>query len=691
MSLDAPYGSWPSPISARHVVAGGTKVTDVKAFGGHVWWLETRPWEKGRSVVVSAPIDAPGRRRDRMPAGWSSRSRVNEYGGGSWWLGSGRLYFVSADDQRIHVVQFGPEDTEATAEGPGSATVGTVSDPNGSVSEPRPITPEPAQANGWCYADGQEHPVATVMVCVREDHHPDGEPANEIVAVPVDGGEPAVLVAGADFYQCPRVSPDGRWLSWVEWDHPHMPWQETTLKVAPLFGDGSERRPLRVGNVQPVTTGFGVHGAAWTTDGRLVYSSDRSGYWNLYWWTAATGGQLTDLADAEIGYPPWIFGIQPWTDLGDGRLAAIVTRDAVDSAVVVAQDGSLQPIVGPASDGGRDDRFGPSTTVAIESISALADSDHPAIAVIASTPTRLAEIIVVAADGRESTDVQHDVITVRPADTVDVDPAWFSTPRSIWFESDGRSTQLFLYLPAGLDGGFRSDRPPLIVMGHGGPTAHSGPALSLKIQYWTSRGFAVADVNYGGSTGFGREYRDRIHEGWGVVDVDDCVNAARHLAESGVVDGDRMAIRGSSSGGLTVMSALIRSDCFAAGVSLYGVTDLAALAADTHKFESHYIDWLVGPYPAEAGRYRDRSPATHVDRLDTPMLLMQGTEDKVVPPSQAETVVAALRSKGLPHLYVTFEGEGHGLRQAESLITSLEVELWFYGRVFGFEPGDHVT
>jgi dipeptidyl aminopeptidase/acylaminoacyl peptidase len=447
--------------------------------------------------------------------------------------------------------------------------------------------------------------------------------------------------------------------------------------VAPLFGNGSERRPVRLGNVQTVADGFAVHGADWTADGRLIYSSDEPGYWNLYWWTEGTGGRLTSLTGSEIGYPPWIFGVQRWADLGDGRLAVIVTSDAVDGLMVVAADGSLSAFQPSPSAGG--DGIERAATVNIESLTAVQDEGEPSVAMIAATPTSLPEIRAVPVDGGSTT-------VIRPSDSIGVDASWLSVPTSMWFDSDGRATQAFLYLPPAAT----EEPPPLIVIGHGGPTAHASPALNLKIQYWTSRGFAVADVNYGGSTGFGRDYRNRLHEAWGLVDVDDCVNAARHLADSGVVNGDRMAIRGSSAGGLTVLLALLRGDCFATGVSLYGVTDLTDLAADTHKFERHYMDWLVGPYPATIERYIERSPSSRLDDLDTPMLLMQGTDDKVVPPSQSEKVVEGLKAKNLPHLYVTFDGEGHGFRQATSLIASLEVELWFYGSIFGFEPADRV-
>jgi dipeptidyl aminopeptidase/acylaminoacyl peptidase len=664
------YGSWPSPISAELVAAGGVglsgpAVWDDGAGQTQTWWSELRPSEGGRSVVVRRRGDNPA--EDVLAPPWSARTRVHEYGGGAWWLGSAPggtepdLFFANWDDQRLYRLR-----TDAHAQSP---------------PQPQALTPEPSVPGGWRFADGRLHPDGSWLACVREDHHPEpDEPRNELVAVTVpdrasvDGepGEVTVLVSGSDFVSEPRFSPDGRWMSWIRWDHPNMPWDSTTLCAAPVFAN------RRLGNVQVVAGGpdspEAVHGADWTSDGRLVFSGDRNGFWNLRSWSPGQVDSVvvTDLHGAEIGGPSWVFGLRNWSELEDGSLVVVVTTDAVDSLAVIEADPSLPAV--PTS----------LPTPQWTAIDGLAPG-RAEVTVVASGPT----------EGRQVATVDmgsgHQVTVVREPEDIGVDPSWFSQGQAIEFDSAGRRAHGFLYRPTapGLTGPDGS-APPLIVIGHGGPTAHSGTALNLKIQYWTSRGFAVVDVNYGGSTGFGRDYRRLLDRSWGVVDVEDCTNAARHLAAQGLVDGDRLAIRGGSAGGLTVLLALIGSDIFAAGTSLYGVADLTALATDTHKFESRYLDGLVGPYPERQDLYQQRSPINHTDRLSSPMLVLQGLEDAIVPPSQSEAIVAALAAKGVPHAYVPFEGEQHGFRRAENIIRSLEVELWFYGRLLGFEPADDI-
>lgn len=655
-------GSWPSPISADLVAAGGVRIEAVAVSGDDVWWQETRPVEQGRSVLVSASTG------DRLPAPWSARSRVHEYGGGSWWIGREHAYFVEARDQAVHRIPIDPSvDGETNAE---------------RLSAPAPTGTE------WRFADGREHPDGSLVVCVRETHRSEPgehhEPANDLVAIRTDRGtegQPEILIGGSDFFADPRISPDGKHLSWIQWNHPNMPWNETELVVAQLVRNDDV---ISLGPPMTVVSGASVVGPDWTADGRLVYSSDGSGFWNLHWWRVdGTGGALTRLTGAEIGAPAWVFGTRRWVELADGRLVAAVTRDAVDTLSIVESDGTVRAVPGFDSTSG----FGPETPVAVGSPTAAGSAAPSVVCVIATTPTGLPEITNIDVDSGLAT-------VIRPAAPVGVEAGWLTVPESIWFDSNGRSTHAFFYRPAAPPGAAEVDpdeKPPLIVIGHGGPTAHNGPELSLKVQYWTSRGFAVVDVNYGGSTGFGKDYRDRLHESWGEIDVEDCINAAVHLVAEGLVDGQRLTIRGSSSGGLTVLGALIRSDRFAAGVSLYGVADLKALAADTHKFESRYLDWLIGPYPEEIERYESRSPVNDARAITTPMLLMQGTEDRVVPPSQSEAVVAALGANGVDHVYVTFDGESHGFRRAESIVSSLELELWFYGQVFGFAPSDAVS
>ena len=659
MAAKVPFGSWPSPISAALVAAGGIRVGGPAVRGEELWWSESRPAENGRVALVAQERNAAAAPVDRLSAPWSARTRVHEYGGGAWWFGAdgSEVLFTEWSDQRIY---------RMSAEG----------------GEPTAVTAEPAIPAGWRYADGREHPDGGWLACVREDHHGVGETdgrteaANELVAVELSGtgvGEMAVLVSGPDFVAAPRFSPDGRWLSWLQWDHPNMPWDATTLCAAPVFAN------RRLGNAQVVAGGDGesVHGADWTSDGRLVFSGDRNGFWNLLSWRPGDieASAVTALEGAEIGGPMWNFGLRRWCELGAGRLVAIVTTDAVDHLAVVDAGVGGAPVTPVPVSTPDFVAFGPSVAAV-----------GPAEVAVAAAGPAVTDTIVTVSVATEA------VTVVRPAADLGVDQRWFSRAEAISFESGDRAAHAFFYPPTGVDvTGPDGALPPLVVIGHGGPTAHTTPALNHKVQYWTSRGFAVVDVNYGGSTGFGRAYRRLLDDAWGVVDVADCISAAAHLADAGRVDGDRLLIRGSSAGGLTVLAALIESERFAAGTSLYGVVDLTALAADTHKFESRYTDGLVGPYPERRDVYEARSPLNRTDGLSSPLLVLQGLEDEIVPPSQAEAIVGALAAGGVPHAYVPFEGEQHGFRKAENVIRSLEVELWFYGRVLGFDPADEIA
>ncbi len=653
MTGQGPYGTWPSPLSAEVLAAGGVRIDGAVRRGDETWWSELRPAESGRVVLVRRGAD--GQTADMIDAPWSARTRVHEYGGGAWWLGVDSAYFANWTDQRLYRLSVDGD-------------------------EPLALTPEPPSAAAWRFADGREHPSDGWVVCVRERHPEPGddgsrpEAINELVAIDPTGSEPEPTVIGAsadptaprpDFVAAPRFSADGRWLSWIRWNHPRMPWDGTELCVAPVFGG------MRLGNVQVVAgnEAEAVHGADWTSDGRLVYSTDRSGFWNLHAWTPGSSSDvaLTALDDAEIGGPQWVFGVQRWSELGDGRLVAAVTKEAADHLVVI--DGETVTAI-------------PSPYVEIDDLDGTAANT---VLVHGATATSAGSLVELDLDGNQ-------VAEHRPADDLGIGDEWFSVAQSVHYRSGDRDAQAFVYLPRapGHSGEEPGERPPLVVMGHGGPTAHSSPALNLRIQYWTSRGFAVADVNYGGSSGFGRAYRSLLDDAWGIVDVEDCVAIASRLADDGVVDGNRMAIRGGSAGGFTVLTALIVSDVFSAGTNLFGVADLEALARDTHKFESRYLDGLIGAYPAQKEIYEARSPINHTDRLSCPLLVLQGLEDEVVPPNQSEAIVAALAAKGIPHAYVPFEGEQHGFRQEANIIRSYEVELWFYGRVFGFDPADSI-
>ena len=643
----SPFGSWPSPIDAAAVAAGGVRLGGPAVRGDEVFWSESRPLEAGRTVVVAKGIDGE---RDLFDAPFSARSAVHEYGGGAWWLGESELFFVNWDDQRIY-----------RHDGKG---------------KPKPITPEPPSERAWRFADGCVTPDGKFIICVFEDHTGEGEPTNSLVEVPLKGKpsfEPVTVnyqldENPPDFVSTPRVSPDGRWLSWIRWNHPNMPWDATELCVAPLWDGG------RLGQVTVVAGGSvpeAVHGANWMSDGTLVYSSDVNGWWNLFQWSPqkAVPIALTKLDSAEIGAPSWAFGTQRWVEVGTtGRIAAALTHKAEDRLVVVEPDGAIGVV--------------PTDFSEISGLSVL-DTE---VVLVAAGRTTLPGVVGVSPD----LDAAQNVYKIAP-DT-GMDPTGISEPESIHFLVNNRRSHVFFYPPASAEEtGPEGELPPLIVIGHGGPTGHSAPVLHLRTQFWTSRGFAVADVNYGGSTGFGREYRRLLNDSWGIVDVQDCVAAAEHLAKEGLVDSDRIAIRGGSAGGLTVLRAIQTSNVFSAGVSLYGVADLTALATDTHKFESRYLDGLIGKYPEDAEIYTQRSPITYAEDISVPLLVMQGSEDKVVPPSQSEAIVNAVAANGLPHAYLLFEGEQHGFRQAETLIRAQEAELSFYAQVFGFEPAGEIT
>jgi len=637
----APYGSWSSPIEAATVARAGRRLGAAAiADDGAVWWAEGRPDEGGRVALMRRPDG--GEPEEATPAAANVRTRVHEYGGGAWCLVEADLVvYVDFADQRLYRLRLG--------------------------EEPVAISPEPAAGAALHYADMRPTPDGVGLVCVRETHG-EGEPVNEIVSLPLDGSaEPQVLAAGRDFYSFPRVSPDGHWLAWTCWDHPNMPWDGTELWVAPLADSGEER--LVAGGAEE-----SVFQPEWGPDGQLYFVSDRDGWWNLY--RAREPGaelsgeegalvQLTE-EEADFAHPQWLFGGATYAFLASGAIVCVRCQGAEERLFL------LQPEGWEPADLGL-----PFTSFGYPVLAARGER----VAFAASSPE--SETAVVLHDvARGETEV------VRTSSEEPVDPAYVSRPRPIEFPTgDGAVAHGFFYPPA--NPGFSApegELPPLIVESHGGPTSHATPALSREFIYWTSRGIGVVDVNYRGSSGYGREYRNELRGTWGVVDTEDCVNAALYLAEQGEADGARLAIRGGSAGGYATLCALTFHDAFAAGASYYGVADAEALARDTHKFESRYLDRLIGPYPERADLYKERSPINHVERLRSPVILFQGLEDEVVPPNQAETMVAALAQNGVPHAYLAFEGEQHGFRKAETNIRCLEAELYFYGRIMGFEP-----
>ena len=528
--------------------------------------------------------------------------------------------------------------------------------------DPRPLTPEPPAPMAYRYADARVSPDGRELVCVRERHIDDAVVNDVVLVDAVDGGEPTVLVSGADFFSAPRFSPDGRRLAWLCWCHPHMPWDGTELWTGEFAEDGLAGADRVAGGPDE-----SISQPRWSPDGVLHWVSDRTGWWNLYAEDGDSGMPLAPL-DAEFTGPDWVFGQSTYGFLADGRVLVTWWHRSV------ANLGVIDPATG------RLDRW----DVPFTAVGALRPYNDGAVAVVASA-TEEAAVVILDGHGRVTG-------TLRRSRPGTVDAGYVSAAEPIEFTTEnGQVAHALWYGPVNKDAEGPSDAyPPLIVMSHGGPTASASPAFNLATQYWTSRGFAVVDVNYGGSTGYGREYRKRLKGQWGIVDVDDCANAARHLASEGLVDGNKLAIRGGSAGGYTTLCALTFREDFSVGASYFGVADAEALATETHKFESRYLDGLIGPYPEAKKIYRERSPIHYADQLSAPLILFQGLEDKVVPPDQAEVMVEALRLRGLPFAYVPFEGEQHGFRRAETIVRSIEAELWFYGRILGFDPADRI-
>ncbi len=632
MTTRSPFGSWRSPVTAASIARGGVGLSGLTISDDDLYWSELRPSEGGRSVIVRASGVLPG--VDVTPADFNARTAVHEYGGGAWWVFGEAIYFTNWADQRLY-----RQDKD---------------------SPPVAITPEPSIPRGLRYADGVVTNDGRAIICVRERHVADREAHNEIVVLPTEGSaEPGEIISGNDFYAFPRLSPDGTKLAWTEWTHPNLPWDGTFLYVADLSSDFGIRNSTLVAGAMDES----IFQPQWSPDGVLHFVSDRTGWWNIYRYVDGSVEQVVE-ADADFGVPQWAFGQSTYVFLHNGDIVASVDRGARQSLEVIRAGGRLESLDSPYS--------------SITDLHATADG----VAFIGASETEGSQVVRFDVGGR-----MFDVL--KRARDEDVDEKHVSFAEAIEFDSEGRTAHAFFYRPKNEDfEGAESELPPLIVFSHGGPTGCVRSTLNLTIQFWTSRGFAVVDVNYGGSTGYGRDYRRLLNGNWGVVDVEDCVNAARYLVARGDVDGDRLAIRGGSAGGFTTLAALTFTDVFKAGANYFGVADFETFVGDTHKFESRYLDSLVGPYPERKDLYHDRSPANFVDQISVPVITLQGLEDAIVPPSQSEQIVNALRKKGIPCAYVTYEGEQHGFRKAENMIHSLESELYFYGRVFGFEPAD---
>lgn len=630
----SPFGSWKSPITSDVIVAGTIGLAESALDSEDIYWIESRPSEGGRSVIVRRTPD--GAVADVTPAGFNARTTVHEYGGGAYFVDAGTVYFSNFADQRLY------------RQTPGEA--------------PQPIT----STEKMRYADGVIDRRRNLIFCVREDHTGGGRDAiNTLVSINLAGdtaGE--VIVSGNDFYSSPRLSPDGSRLAWLTWNHPNLPWDGTELWVGELDKEG------RIAGARLAAGGKSesIFQPEWSPGGILHFASDRTGWWNLYRLNGDGSIESLREMEAEFAAPQWVFRMSTYAFESEHRIiCTYCERGNWRLASLDSKTGKLESIDVPFTE-----------------IAGLRVAPGRAV-FSGGSPTRAMATVILDLSTLEPREL-------RQSSSVEIDPGYLSIPRAIEFPTENDLTaHTFFYSPTNRDYEAPADeRPPLIVISHGGPTSASTTTLKLNIQYWTSRGFGVLDVNYGGSTGYGRAYRERLNGQWGVVDVDDCANGARYLVERGEADGNRLIIRGGSAGGYTTLAALTFRDVFKAGASYYGISDLELLEEDCHKFESRYNNSLVGPYPERQDLYKERSPIHFTDRLSCPIILFQGLEDKVVPPNQAEMMYEAALKKGLPVAYVAFEGEQHGFRKAENIKRSLDGELYFYSKVFGFDLAEPV-
>jgi dipeptidyl aminopeptidase/acylaminoacyl peptidase len=627
----APYGTWASPLSAARATAGALRLGQVTIDGEDVYWLEGRASEGGRNVLVRlSPGKAPV---DVLPRDFNVRTRVHEYGGAAYTVRQGIVYASNFANQRLYVVA------------PGAA--------------PTPLTPD-----GYYYAQCQVDVRRHRLLAVREDHTGgDAQPPAAIVAIALGASQPdagAVIASGADFYSDPMLSPDGSRMAWLQWHHPNMPWDGTELYVADLDASGALVAPVLVAGGRDES----VFQPRWSPEGTLFFISDRTGWWNLYR-QRDDGVESVHPMAADFGKPQWTFGTATYAFQSERRIVATWADEGRWRLGVLSLDTRQLDPVGLVVD-------------PLDSVAATTDAAY----FVGGSPTEAPGIARMSFG-------EKDVEMLRRSTDDTLDPRFVSVPEPVTFDSAGQPTHAFYYPPTNPSVTAPAGTlPPLLVLSHGGPTGATDPIYDPDIQFWTTRGFAVIDVNYGGSTGYGRAYRQRLNGQWGLVDVRDAVNAAKYLVAAGKADSGRLITRGGSAGGYTTLAALTFHDTFTAGASYYGISDLESLAGDTHKFEARYLDSLVGPYPAMQSTYRERSPIHFVEQLNCALILLQGLEDKVVPPAQSEMMADAVRQKGLPVAYVTFAGEQHGFRRAENIVRALESELYFYGRVFGFTPAD---
>lgn len=651
-SSACPYGAWPAPISAADLAAGGLGLAEVRAYGTETYWLETRPEESGQTFLMrQGPVGPPAQvgptAADGRTLPLSVRTRVNEYGGGSYAITPDGVVLSADEDDRLYYLH-------RCAHGWSTA---------------EPLVP----ADGRRYADLEVDHSRGVVYAVAEDHGARDtfrtDPSTALVSVPLDGtgvrdpGAIASLVADHDFVAAPRLSTDGALLAWISWSHPNMPWDASVLTIATIADGGS-----RLLHDRQIAGGAGVSVAepVWTPSGDLVHVDDHTGWWNLYrteWDDGILRTRHLHPAEADFTSPQW--------SLGNRRLCVLDQEHLMSSFTTAGRQRLAAVHVGNGGLEIWDGQWRPEGSVA-------ATGDR--VAFIGRTDFDPAAVVELDLAG-------GTVRVLRSSTGTGLSRADTAVAEEVSWPSDAGFAHGFYYPPTNSAvSPPDEERPPLLVLSHGGPTANVTPGFDPGIQFWTSRGFAILDVNYSGSSGYGRRYRERLVGNWGVLDVADCAAGARYLADRGLVDGDRMAVRGGSAGGFTTLAALTFTGAFSAGASYYGIGDLEALAGQTHKFESRYLDRLIGPYPQQRQRYRDRSPIHHLDQLDAPMIIFQGEQDRVVPPAQATEMARALRQCGHEVQVHMFANEGHGFRQAATTEAALTAELNFYGTVFGFTP-----
>ena len=627
----AAFGSWKSPITSDLIVSKTVGIDNIAIDRHNIYWLEKRPQEQGRSLIVGYFPD--GSTQDITPKPFSVRSKIHEYGGGAYTIKENTIYFSNYADGRIY--------RQVVA------------------GQAEPLTEKAQKRYGDIIIDSDRNR----LICVCEDHSlKDVEPQNSIISIDLSSGRVQTLIEDSDFYSSPRLSPDGRYLAWTSWDHPNMPWDSTYLWLAEVD---------RLGTSQPQLVAGGktesICEPSWGDDGTLYFSSDRTNWWNIYRRNSNGTVEILHSMAAEFAYPHWVFGLSTYAVMGDRLVCAYSMNGSWHLGTIDLKTKEFQEI-----------------NTRYTNISSLQAADN-IVVFIGGSPTETTAVVKLDLEtGKEE--------ILKRAGDLTIDPDYLSLPEAIAFPTTDNSTAYAWYYPPQNKDYLAptSELPPLVVKSHGGPTAAASVDLNLRIQYWTSRGFGYLDVNYGGSIGYGRQYRQRLDGKWGIVDVDDCVNAARYLVKQNRVDGDRLVITGSSAGGYTTLAALTFRDLFKAGASYYGISDLEILAKDTHKFESRYLDGLIGKYPEERAIYQERSPISYIEQLNCPVIFFQGLKDKVVPPNQAQIMFDAIKVKGLPVAYISFEQEAHGFRIAENIKKALDSEFYFYARVFGFEPADAI-